>query len=87
MAISNEKLEEVQSDIVGTCKSLTQIIEEHGLDIEENDLQDRLLDGAVGAELCVACNWWHEVSELEYSEELNGGLCGQCLADEGLDKE
>lgn len=83
MAITDEQLETLQADIEGTCKSLAQVIEENGLDIDDDELQDHLLNGSAAIELCAGCGWWHQVSELEFIEELGGGYCASCADDEG----
>lgn len=85
MSLERVKLEQVGEYLRGSCKSLGDAIEalELGDRIDESKLETDLLE--VETELCTHCGWWHEVSELEYSEQAGGGLCEQCC--EELDVE
>lgn len=76
--IDETQLEELQSDLEGTCKSLTQLIEENDLDIDEDTLEDRLLDGASPVERCGGCEWWFRSTDLEFDETRNTCLCADC---------
>jgi len=79
--IPDAKLEELQDEIEGTCLSLSEIIERHDLDVLEEDLQDRLLDGVSPVELCGGCEWWFRSADLEFDEARNSGICSQCEED------
>lgn len=80
--MTEDQLEQAGEYLRGTCKSTTDAIEALGLDVDEGVLEERLLD--VDTELCAHCGWWHEVCELEYSEEHGGGLCDQCRDELGI---
>ena len=80
-SVSDEKLSEIQHELEGTCTMLGQIIECHGLDIDEDALEDRLLDGDMPIERSRCCEWWFGVSELEFDADRNGGVCQQCEPD------
>ena len=82
MSISDELLREVGEYLRGSCKSTSDAIEHFELDIEEGILENRLLD--VDIEICVNCDWWHEVYELEYVEEEGGGVCEDCREQMGI---
>lgn len=83
MTIEREKLEQASEYLRGTCKSIWDAIEACGLgDVDEGVLEAELLE--VDTELCVHCDWWHEVCELEFSDEHNGGLCEQCREELGI---
>lgn len=77
--LGDEKLEEIQRELEGTCTTLTAIIEVHDLDLDEDELEERLLDGEAPIERSACCGWWFEVSELEFDAERNGGVCQQCV--------
>lgn len=85
MAIDHEKLVELGEYLKGSCKSIGDGIEalELGDDIDESQLEADLLD--VEVELCVACHWWHEVCDLEFVENENGGMCDQCREEHGIE--
>lgn len=79
--LSDERLNEIQHELEGTCTTLTAIIERHALDIEEDVLEDRLLDGDMPIERSVCCEWWFGVSALEFDADRGGGVCEQCEPD------
>ncbi len=68
----------------GTCRTIVEACEALGLD-EGEDWDDKLLD--VNVERCFGCDHWFEVCMLEFVESRNGGMCEQCLKDEGLGDE
>jgi len=76
--ISDDKLDEIRNDLEGTSTSLTQIIDQYELDIEEDSLEDRLLDGSGALERSKCCEWWFRSTDLEFDEARNGGVCEQC---------
>lgn len=85
MKIEREKLEQIGEYLRGSCKTIGDAVEalELGDGVDESQLEADLLD--VETELCVHCNWWHEVCDLQYSEENGGGLCEQCCEALGVD--
>ncbi|ENM3073095.1 hypothetical protein ACR3H8_20210 [Pseudomonas aeruginosa] len=85
MKIERNQLEQVGEYLRGTCKSIGEAIDalELGDDVDESQLEADLLE--VDTELCVHCSWWHEVCELQYSEEHGGGLCEQCCDELGVE--
>lgn len=80
--LTDDILEEIQHEIKSTMVSLASIIEKHELEADENELEDRLLDGAHPVERSKCCEWWFAVSDLEFDEEKNGGVCQACEPDE-----
>lgn len=75
-------LDKLADHIVGTPKSIIIACEE--LDIpEDEEWEGKLLDKQV--EICVQCQWWHHSCMLEFVDEKNGGLCPDCLRDEGIE--
>ena len=84
MSIEREQLEQIGEYLRGTCKSVGDAVValELGDDVDESQLEASLLEAEI--ELCVHCNWWHEVCELQYSEEHGGGLCEQCCEELGV---
>ena len=76
--INDEQLDEIQCDLEGTCKSLSAAIEDYGLEMDEDALEDRLLDGSRAIETCGGCGWWFSVSCLEFDEEKGKGMCDAC---------
>lgn len=85
MQIEREQLEQVGEYLRGSCKSVGDAIEalELGDEVDESQLEADLLE--VETELCVNCHWWHEVCELQFSEEHHGGLCEQCCDELGVE--
>lgn len=63
------------ADLQGTCQSLEQVLDRHGLADTEEVTQ------AIDAEVfcCSQCDWWCERNE-ENNEE--GGVCTDCMPDE-----
>lgn len=76
--LTDEQIAEIKDDLRGTCQSAWSVAANMGLEEHLDEIEDRLLDGVDAIELCVVCEWWHEVSELEFDEERNGGVCSQC---------
>lgn len=74
--LSREVLEQAAYDLRGTCETLEAYIERLDLPIDSETLEDELLN--VSTEICGGCGWWHEVSDLEFDEARNCGLCDQC---------
>ena len=77
----DEALMDLQFAIEGTCESLAAIIIQHDLDIDVDELEDRLLDGHHPIERCGCCGWWFEVCMLEYDPEIQAGTCADCNPD------
>ncbi len=80
--LTDEQMEEIKHDLLGTCQSVATVLNNHGLDGHEDEVEDRLLDEPHAVELCVGCNWWHEPCDLTWVEEEGGGLCSQCHEDD-----
>ncbi|MFG6080408.1 hypothetical protein ACEUZ9_000964 [Paracoccus litorisediminis] len=76
--IDDDLLEEIQSELEGTCTTISEIIEQRGLDIDEDAFEDRLLDGNA-IERCKCCEWWFTSTSLEFDPDRNGGVCEQCM--------
>jgi hypothetical protein len=79
--ITDEQIDQIKSELLGTCQSLIYVLEKLDIDASLEEAEDRLLDGD-SVELCMVCNWWHESCCLEYSDELGGGICDQCQEEE-----
>ncbi|PWD01979.1 hypothetical protein [Pseudomonas amygdali] len=83
--LTREQLAQLGEHLRGTSKQIGAAVEEleMGDDVDETRLEADLLE--VDTELCVQCGWWHEVSELQYSEQEGGGLCEQCCDELGVE--
>lgn len=82
-ALTTEQLDEAADYLRGTCKDVGAAAEMLGIEVDETELQERLLE--VDLELCVGCHWWHEVCELEFCEDEGGGLCDDCREERGIE--
>lgn len=82
--LTREQLEEAGEFLRGTCKDVGAAIDELGLGdlVDEGRLEADLLE--VDTERCVQCDWWHEPSQLQYSEDEGGGVCEQCCEEIGI---
>lgn len=78
--VTDEKLDELKHELEGTCQTLDTLIEAHSLDMDADELEDRLLDGASPVERCASCEWWFRSTDLESVE--GRPLCDSCLEDE-----
>lgn len=76
--ISEQQLENLKHDLLGTCQLLGPVLERLGIDAPVEEAEDRLLDGAIAVECCAGCGWWHESALMEYSDERRGPACQQC---------
>lgn len=82
-ALTPEQLDEAADYLRGTCKDVGDAADMLGIEVDETELQERLLD--VELELCVGCHWWHDVCDLEFVEQEGGGLCDDCREERGID--
>jgi hypothetical protein len=76
--MSKDIIDDIAYAILGTCKSLNEVCEEHG--ITEDDLtmdQFHTLD-EITLECCV-CNWWSETSEFNDEDRQ---ICDDCKGDD-----
>ncbi len=72
--VTIDKMQEVKSAVLGTCTTLTAIIDNMDLDIDENDLEELLEIDSV--QCCPECGWWVESYELEEDgEEVSCESC------------
>lgn len=85
MPLNDQQLADCREYLLGSCKDTGDAIAAFNLEdhIDETQLQEQLLD--VDVEICVQCNWWHEVFELQHSESHGGGLCEDCCETEGIE--
>ena len=83
MPLEREQLVQIAEGLTGTCKSLGEVLDALEIEADEGVVQNDLLD--VNVEICVACDWWHDVSDLEYIEKFGGGLCEQCREEHGIE--
>lgn len=73
---TREQIQEIEQDLVGTCKTVREVLAMLELDFDDCDVA-AMLEG-VGE--CEECNWWCEISELEYQSD--GILrCDDCKPD------
>jgi hypothetical protein len=69
--IDRKKMTEIAEELQGTCKTIDDILEAHGLDIGDlslelaQDLDDITM-------MCETCGWWCEPFEME------GDTCQDC---------
>lgn len=82
-ALTTEQLDEAADYLRGTCKDVSDAADMLGIEVDETELQERLLE--VELELCVGCHWWHDVCDLEFVEQEGGGLCDDCREERGID--
>jgi len=82
-ALTTAQLDEAADYLRGTCKDVGAAAEMLGIEVDETELQERLLE--VELELCVGCHWWHDVCELEFDEDEGGGLCDDCREERGIE--
>lgn len=71
----------IATDIMGTSKTESTIVEEYGLDIDENDFLD-IMSG-YNIEFCDGCGTWLETCEMS---EDKPDVCKRCN-DEDDDEE
>lgn len=77
--IDDDLLDKIKEYLNGTSKGIHDAIEEFELDCNDaNYIEDRLLDGPVGLELCSGCGWWMESCMLECDEHGMDPSCEQC---------
>lgn len=70
--LTEEELEQVAGEIVGTCSQTWHITERLGLgDVDGFAVEDQLLD--LNIERCKGCDWWFNSCMLD--EE---GFCADC---------
>lgn len=66
--------------LLGTMISFSQAIEyfdiNFDINIDENDLEDRLLD--INVETCKGCEWWFNSCDLVFDETRQAAFCEQC---------
>lgn len=72
------KVQAIADDLQGTCQSLGEVLERHGISELTQD-EHVELDGLVFC--CEGCSWWCEASEA--NENPNGGddVCDDCKED------
>lgn len=77
-ASPTDHVDEVAHALQGTCKSLAEVLEEHGLGHLEDDRA--FLEGLDNEVFCCdECSWWCELSEMS---ERHEGVCTDCQPDE-----
>jgi hypothetical protein len=72
--VNKEKIIEIAEGLQGTCKSLDDVLEEHGLNIDDVSMEHHQ-DIAEITEVCETCGWWCEPFEMENS------ICQDCRED------
>ncbi len=67
-----EIMVEIAEDLRGTCQSLNEVLEKHGLNFDNISLE---LLGKLDEEVmeCQVCNWWYETHEINDDQ-----VCNEC---------
>lgn len=66
--------EDIAESLQGTCKSLTEALEEHDAEKLEDDMAFCLeIDQLVFC--CESCSWWSEMSEMSDESDM---ICVEC---------
>lgn len=76
-----EKLENVISELCGTCKSIDFVLEDNGVDFNSLDEEisfKRYVDDKIFC--CESCLWWCEISEMSPNEDSQE--CYDCYSEE-----
>ena len=84
----NFDVDEFVHDIIGTCKTVDQILDQTHEGMTEDDLTTE--DHAhIDQEIfnCACCNWWCEQSEANESDEYGDDICNDCHEEEEYNKE
>lgn len=81
MRLSDPDLYSLRQYLLGTANSLQQGLLALELDDNDYDETEILADLSEEIEICNGCDWWHEVSELEFTPE-GDVLCEQCREQE-----
>ena len=77
--ITDKDMQRIKDALLGTCDSVTAVLERLEIDADENDVEDKLLDGNPSVEECKVCNWWFESCDLVCEEDENqNGTCDDC---------
>ncbi len=81
--ISETLISEIVEDLQGTCKSLDNILEWHGLTLEDfSEEQEDELNQAIDNSifLCEGCGWWCEQGDYAEDSVNTQGLelCSDC---------
>ncbi len=74
--VTREKMSEIAEELRGTCKTLDEVLEGHGLDYNcvPVEMLDTLDEDVM---LCDWCGWWVESSEID-----DDSVCKECKEDE-----
>lgn len=75
--LSDEELERLKHELVGTCQEIDAALVNLALDVAPEVAEDQLLDGSPSVERCVGCEWWFESNALE-ADGAGDALCEQC---------
>lgn len=80
--VTDKQMSDIKHGLLGTCKSVTEILAFHDLEDHLEEVEERLLDGNDAVELCSACEWWHEPGELTFVDKEGKAFCPQCLGED-----
>lgn len=70
-------VDEIASELQGSCLSLNEVLERNDMDGADGDLDFcASLDSIVFC--CESCNWWCEVSEMSDDGDSQG-ICFDCV--------
>lgn len=75
--LSDDELDRLKHDLVGTCQTIEAALENMGLNVAAVVAEDQLLDGSPSVERCVDCDWWFESNSLEV-DDSGAARCEQC---------
>lgn len=79
MTITDDEMELVKYNLVGTCRAVSEVLEELEIDANLEEVEHKLLDGN-SVEECNECGWWFDSFDLEHIEHI-GTVCEQCMED------
>jgi len=75
MSATLEQLHAIIDDLRGTCKSLSEVCEAHGVD-ELTMADHETIDSELF--LCVECEWWCAWDELSMHASDGDDVCDEC---------
>ncbi len=71
----NQTAEFIAYELMGSCKSLYEVLEDHDMGHAENDISFCSEIDSLAFQ-CTCCGWWYEISEM--SIETDEWICLDC---------